>query len=94
MCYYAYKATLQKSHCDLLYGNVWGIIPNHVENSLTAELETMVYYVQGMAVKFVAEFWLALDKRLHMIGNVLLLVVGFSVYSHCSWRFEPDSRNA
>ena len=67
MCYYAYKVTLQKSHCDLLYGNVYGIIANHVENALTVELETVVYrsardYVHGMAVKFVAEFWLDFDK--------------------------------
>lgn len=34
-------------------------------------------YIHGMAMKFVAEFWLDFDKRLHMIGNVLLLVVGF-----------------
>lgn len=82
MWYYAYEATLPKSHCDLLYGKVCGEIANHVENTLTAELEIMVYrsasdYIHGMAMKFVAEFWLDFDKRLHMIGNVLLLVVGF-----------------
>ena len=60
-CCYAYKSTPEKSHCDMLYGNIWGIIANHVENTLTAELETIVYgsasdYVHGMAVKLVADF--------------------------------------